>query len=281
MIRHAWPGEWSDPHDSNEILVLPLSTDESKRNTPGWCTYVRGMSEAPEVEVFCGGINAKTATAAALWRQGNLLHYGFDLSPDEMTQSGQAMLVDAIAYISRFPDDRPIMETPSPFAGQEFMTRARIEPLIKRGDDWWDYLASSFDRRTLARTGAKNMSTFSKWYPTVSEYLSPNAEGLLTVDEDAQAMQLNPGRREFFDRAIADMGRSGTDAERALRMLARYAPEGPGPEATAQDWAAWWKANADYLFFGEAGGYRWYLDPLAKARAVPTAKLRGTARASR
>src|SRR5262249_16755096 len=149
-----------------EILVLPLSTDESKRNTPGWCTYVRGMPEAPEVEVFCGGINAKTATAAALWRRGNFLHYGFDLSPPGMTQSGPAMVVDAVAYISPFPDDRPLMETPSPFAGQEFMTRARIEPLIKRGDDWWDYLASSFDRRTLARAGAKNMSTFSKWYPT-------------------------------------------------------------------------------------------------------------------
>ena len=46
------------------------------------------MADAPEIEVFCGGINSKTATAAALWRQGNLLHYGFDLSPDEMNESG-------------------------------------------------------------------------------------------------------------------------------------------------------------------------------------------------
>jgi hypothetical protein len=29
------------------------------------------------------------------------------------------------------------------------------------------------------------------------------------------------------------------------------------------------------------GGYRWYLDPLAKARGVPTARLRGPMRASR
>jgi hypothetical protein len=94
-------------------------------------------------------------------------------------------------------------------------------------------------------------------------------------------MLLNPGHREFFDRAITELSRPGTEAERARRMLQRYAPEGPGRTSTAQAWADWRKANADYLFFGEAGGYRWYLDPLAKARGVPTASLRGPARANR
>jgi hypothetical protein len=239
------------------------------------------MSEAPEIEIFCGGINAKTSTAGALWRQGNLLHFGFDLSPDEMNDSCKAMLVDAIAYISRFTEDRPIMRTPSPFAGHEFITRPRIKNLVDRSGDWWDYLESYFDRGTLAAARVKNMAAFAKWYPTVSDYLFPNAEGLLTVDADAQAMQLHAGHPDFFDRAIADLGRSGREAIRARRILVRYAPEGPGAQATAQEWADWWRANSDYLFFGEAGGYRWYLDPLAKARGVPTARLRGTARASR
>jgi hypothetical protein len=281
MIRRPWPQEWTDPHDSNEILVLPLISTEARRNQPGWCTYIRGMSEAPEIEVFCGGINAKTSTAAALWRQGNLLHYGFDISPDEMNEWGRALLADAITYISRFTEDRPIMQTPSPFAGQEFITRPRIEQVMERGDDWWDYLKSYFEQDALAAAGVKNMAAFAKWYPGVRDYLSPNAEGLLRVDEDAQGMQLNPGHHEFFDRAIAELSRPGKEAERARRMLQRYAPEGLGRTTTAQAWAYWWKANADYLFFGEAGGYRWYLDPLAKARGVPTARLRGPARASR
>jgi hypothetical protein len=281
MIRRPWPGEWTDPHDSNEILVLPLISAESRRNQAGWCTYVRGMSDAPEIEVFCGGINAKTSTAAALWRQGNLLHYGFDLSPDEMSEWGRAMLVDAIEYISRFPDDRPIMQTASPFAGQEIITRPRIVEVLKRGDGWWDYLKSYFDQNALTAAGVKDLASFGKWYPTVSDYLASDAEGLLRVDEDAWAMSINPGRREFFDRAIADLGRPGPESARARRMLERYAPEGPGRDANAQAWSDWWRANADYLFFGEAGGYRWYLDPLAKARGVPTDRLRGPARASR
>ena len=274
MIRRPWPAEWSDPHDSNEILVLPLCTDASKRNQPGWCTYIRGMSKAPEIEVFCGGINAKTSTAAGLWRQGNLLHFGFDLAPDEMNESGQAMLIDAIAYISRFTDDRPIMETPSPFAGQEFMTRPRIKQLITRGDGWWDYLASNFDRGTLAAAGVKDLASFAKWNPTVSEYLCPNTEGLLTVDRDAQAMERTRACASSSAGPSPTWGGPQAKAERARRMLARYAPEGPGALATPKEWGDWLKANADYLFFGEAGGYRWYLDPLAKARGVPTARLR-------
>jgi hypothetical protein len=281
MIRQPWPKEWTDPHDSDEILVLPLIAAGSGRNQPGWCTYTRDMAEAPEIEIFCGGINAKTATAAALWRQGNLLHYGFDLSPDEMNEGGRALLVDAITYISRFMEDRPIMQTPSPFAGQDLITKPRIEQVIARGDGWWDYLRSYFDQDALAAAGVKDLASFAKWYPTVRDYLSPSAEGLLRVDGDAQAMQLNPGRREFFERVIADLGRSREKAERARRMLERYAPEGPGRDATAQAWSDWWRSNADYLFFGEVGGYRWYLDPLARARGVPTARLRGSARASR
>jgi hypothetical protein len=281
MIRRLWPSEWSEPHDSIEILVLPLVASESRRNQPGWCTYTRDMPEAPEIEVFCGGINAKTSTAAALWRQGNLLHYGFDLSPDEMNESGKGVLVNAIAYISRFTEDRPIMQTPSPFAGQDFMTRPHIKQLIARGDGWWDYLQRYFDRDTLTAAGVKNLGAFGKWYPTVADYLCPNAEGLVTVDEDAKAMHLNPGRREFFERAITALSGSGKDSERARTMLVRYAPEGPGARAKAEDWDRWWRANTDYLFFGEVGGYRWYLDPLAKARGVPTARLRGEARASR
>jgi hypothetical protein len=282
MIERPWPNEWQEPHDQNQIAVLPLIAIESKPNQPGWCTYTRDMAEAPEVEVFCGGINTKTSTAAALWRQGNLLHYGFDLSPDEMNEWSKALLVNAITYIAKFAEDRPIMNTPSPFAGNDFITRASIERIIARRDTgWWDYLKSNFAPRTLDAAKVKDLATFAEWYPTVRDYLHPDDKDLMIVDLEAQAAKINPSRRDFFDQAIADLVHSGAEAGRARRILERYAPDGPGRDGTAQDWNAWWKANADYLFFGEVGGYRWYLDPLAKARGVPTDRLRGEARASR
>ena len=198
-----------------------------------------------------------------------------------MNDWGRALLVDAITYISRFTEDRPIMTTPSPFAGQEFASRRHIEDIMRRGDGWWDFLQSYFDQRALNRRGHEDSGGLHEVVSKVRDCLAPNSENLLRVDDDAKAINLYPGRREFFDRAIVDLGRPGREAERARRMLNRYVPEGPGPDAMGQAWADWWKANADYLFFGEAGGYRWYLDPLAKARCVPTGQLRGPARASR
>ena len=198
-----------------------------------------------------------------------------------MNEWGKAMLCSAINYIARFTDDRPIMETPSPFAGREFLTGKRIETLIGRNDrSWWDFLEGSFDRKTLAKAGVRDMATFANGFPR-SGTSGPNEEGILRVDTDLQAAAIDASGPEFFERCIAALQRPGEAGARARRLLARFAPEGPGLQASSDAWNAWWKANSDYLFFGEIGGYHWYLDPLAKQRGVPTARLRGPARASR
>ncbi|HEV3122648.1 MAG TPA: hypothetical protein VGY53_12125 [Isosphaeraceae bacterium] len=282
MVPHAWPEAWGEAPDDRPINLLPLFEGDSAGRTPGWCSYTDRMSDSPEVEVFCGGINSKTPTAGAIWRQGNLLHFGFDLSPTEMNEAGRSILVDAIAYIARFTEDRPIMRTPSPFAGQEFLSRPRIERYMKNRDAlYWELIQSHFVRSTLERAGAKSLDKFREWYPGVREYLHPDDDGRLTVDEVAKEAGVDVSRLEFFDKAIAALAEPADTAQRARDLLARYAPDGPGRDASAATWAAWKESNRDYLFFGEAGGYRWYIDPLAKIRGVSTAKLRGPARASR
>src|SRR5207249_4750872 len=90
---------------------LPLAKDIKAKHFPGWCTYSEAF-DSPEMEVLCGGVNQKTTRAGAIWRQGNLLHFGFDLSPEEMNDRGQAMLVNGIVYIARFTEDRPITDAP-------------------------------------------------------------------------------------------------------------------------------------------------------------------------
>lgn len=282
LIAKPWPSDWTDPHEGKTIQVLPLILPDKHERTPGWCTYTRDMTVAPEVEVFCGGINSKTATAVVLWRQGNLLHYGFDLAPDEMNEWARAMLVNVITYIARFSDDRPIMETPSPFAGREFLTRNRIEVLIGRNDpDWWDHIESYFDKRTLAAAGVHDLASFARWYPTVRRFLTADEGGALSVDPDLRTLDVDPASSEFFVRCLAGFSGTLKQAQRSRRLLARLVPEGPPPGVSTNAWAVWWKSNRDYLFYGEIGGYRWYLDPLAKQRGIPTAKLRGPARASR
>lgn len=282
LITKPWPPAWGSARNSKSIEVLPLIDKEAEGNRPGWCTYAESMSDSPEVEIFCGGVNDKAATAAAIWRQGNLLHFGFEPGPDEMNESGRSLLIDSIVYIARFTDDRPIAWTPSGMGDHRASTRARIERhLTIEDEDHWTMLFQLFVPATLNGANVHSFPAFRAWYREFGAYLHPAPEGRLDVDKESHAMQLPPGRLEFFSKAIAALATQGEESARARRVLARYAPDGPGSMSEPRDWRDWLDANRDYLFFSESGGYRWYVDPLAKARKIPTAKLRGPARASR
>ena len=85
---------------------------------------------------------------------------------------------------------------------------------------------------------------------------------------------------EFFDKSIADLrSEDSVIVGRAQRLLERYVPIGPG-FGDAIAWASWWKENQRFAFASDAGDYRWYIDPLAKKRGVPSSELRGPKRAS-
>lgn len=264
-----------------KIDVLPLARDAKAQHSPGWCTYTYEHDGAPELEVICGGINSKTPKAGAVWRQGHLLHFGFDLAPAEMNDAGRALLVNAVAYISRFTDDRPIVRTPCVFVqnkrlfDRDVLARRLRQP--KPDLSALPYYVAKADFEKHLKD--KSVDDVAAWFWRERDYLHADADGKLTVDAEARAFGVPPAGPEFLDKASAAL--TGTKASEAQRLLVRYVPDGPGETAPAADWAAWVEKNRPYLFFSDTGGFRWYLDPLARRRGVPTAELRGPARASR
>ena len=283
MISIPTPTSFADELKEKEIKVLPLVADiHQKRGMPGWCTHALDFSRLPDVEFFCGGVNSQTPTSVGLWRQGNLLHFGFEQSPSEMNESGQHLLLNAIAYISRFTQDRPIAVTPSVFAGPVARSRATLGRWLRissyRADfgkdvvaaDVWDEISNLPDREAMA-----------KWADDRSRFFHPDGEQRLAIDVDLAAWDIAFDRPEFFEKAIAGLGSDDAAARaRATRLLERYVPEGPrGDSAVA--WDGWWKENKRYAFASDAGDYRWYIDPLAKKRGVPTSEMRGSRRADR
>jgi len=266
------------------IEVVPLIDGIANYRTviksypPGWSTHYFEFADLPDVEVFSGGINSQSPRSAALWRQGNLLHFGFQPSLAELNAAGRALLVNAVVYISRFTEDRPIDETLSVFGPEKYpATRSRALMYLRTNPQ---ALREVFSMGTLLALDWENPANVQAWFDAARPWLHPNAENLLVVDAEAEALGVTYDSPNFFPKVLAALHEEKTKSA-AEAVLARYAPEGPGVEADAAAWDKWWQANAAYLFFSELGGYRWYVDPLAKKRGVPTQDLRGPARADR
>lgn len=250
---------------------------DRKRYDDGWCTYVYKYAESPEVEVICGGVNSKTAKAAAVWRQGNLLHFGFEQSPSELNATGQALLINAISFIAHFTEDRPIARTPSPFAGVAPADRGALARAFVQTNYPLKHLEYILSKPVYEALEPFDDDGRRQWCDEFVPYLHADEEGKLAVDEEAKEFGTPPNWDTFLENAIAELRRSNN--ARVRRLLARYAPDGPGADAAAGAWQSWWQENKPYLFFSDGGGYQWYLDPLAKRRSIPTAELRGPARA--
>jgi hypothetical protein len=209
------------------------------------------------------------------------MHFGFEQSPAEMNESGQRLLLNSIAYISHFTEDRPIAITPSPFAGPAARGRATLERWLRNPEyrdesiksmlspETWITLAKLPDRETMAR-----------WADENARFLHPNSDQVLELDDDLVACGVTFDQPEFFDKVLADLSSEESSvAARAQRLLERYVPIGPtGNDPKA--WRSWWKENQQFAFACDGGDYRWYIDPLARKRGIASSELRGPKRAT-
>lgn len=279
MVTRPTPPAFRPTVTNSTVRMLPLVRDRSRQWKAGWCTYPDGFDRNPDIEVFCGGENEKQAAAAACWRQGHLLHFGFEQTPEEMNEPGQRLLLNCIAYISQFTEDRPIAVTPSVFAGRVALPRAYLDRRLRDKGD-----ASEIDwivgPSVLTQLKGKSPEEIRTWYAENRGYLHPGQDAKLEVDKDARALGAPIDSIEFFDAAIKALQRGGQDRRRAAGLLAEYAPRQAPQKSAVAEWEAWLREHRPYLFFSDQGDYGWYIDPLAKKRGVSSEQLRGPARAS-
>ena len=276
------PTQFTHELKADTIPVLPLVDNIRSFHTVindyqrGWASHYYEFADLPEVEVFCGGINEQTPRSAAFWRQGNLLHFGFEQSPAEMNATGRAMLVNGIAYISRFTEDRPIDVSPSVFGPDKIaISRSRAKRYFA---SFPKEMPSVFTAETLATFDWHNVTNATVWFESASPWLHPNPQKLLEIDAEAKSLGIVFDSPDFFPKTIAAL-RDDKTRPAAEILLARYAPKGTGAIAGPDAWEKWWHENSPYLFYSELGNYHWYVDPLAKKRGIPTQDLRGPMRA--
>ncbi|HEX5221286.1 MAG TPA: hypothetical protein VFZ59_17110 [Verrucomicrobiae bacterium] len=246
-------------------------------NSPGWATHYYEFADMPDVELFSGGINSQTPRSSALWRQGNLLHFGFEQSPKQLNDTGKAMLVNAVAYISRFTEDRPIDITPSVFAKEAIgISRRRAKAYFTNPEYRPSWATNALSASVLAAVNLENRPAATEWYDANGQWLHPATGNLLEVDQEARARGTPFDSPDFLTKTISALREKN---DKAAVLLERYVADGPGKDADVSAWEKWWQENSKYVFYSELGGYKWYIDPLAKRRGIPTKDLRGPARA--
>jgi hypothetical protein len=280
LVRRPTPDAWRKEFKESEVSVLSLVKDPGWQYQSGWISYRSRLLDSPEVEIISGGLSERSSDGAALWRQGHLLHFAFDIAPAEMNETGKALLLNSIAYISRFTEDRPIARTRAGWGEKDDAPRSKrwIEDLFASRIPEEKDLDSYLSPGTKAVVKQMDRLSYPKWYRENAPFLTCDKDGRLMVDADAKEFGLPFDKADFFPKTIAKLADSAS-AAKALELLKRYAPDGPAA-GSAEEWTTWWEKNQPYLFYSEGGGSRWYIDPLAKRRGIPSDKLQGPARAT-
>ena len=267
------PDAWTREIKTQTVRVLPLAANGNTAYRDGWCTYTYEHEQVPELEIICGGVNAKTPKASGIWRQGNLLHFGFEQSPVEMNESGKSLLINSISYIARFADDLPNVRR-SPKA--RILDRNAFDRLIKNESrdlaQYLDWYCVADLRDTLR---GKSRSELANWLGENRGFMSVDPHGKFLIDQEARKFGIPPESPAFIPSAIERFAENGVP-----ELLKRYVPCGPEDGASSKDWESWYSENQPYVFFSDSGGFRWYVDQLAKKRQVPTINFRGIARAA-
>lgn len=273
-IEVGTPTSWQkELNGVNKVSVLRLA-DPKATPMPGWCTS-GGQVVGPETEIVCGGINTKQPTHVAVWRQGNLLHWGFEPDPDHLEEAGRKLFVNGIAYIARFVNDRPIVRVRS------FVDAAGGSPSLL----WLDRLIADGDGAQLAdmfappwneRIKAQGDAAVAFVKERLGAVRDSGGDSDFAFDEHALALGVDLRQRTVLRELVGKL--DGEQAEAARALLESLVHGGPEPGTTKNNWNNWLRRSESALCW-DSWSHVYRLDSLAQWRRVDADGLRGPARA--
>jgi hypothetical protein len=266
---------YADAHDG-EGTWLVHEGEFGKGCDVGMVSDGHGFEDSPDCERICGGINSKGPKAVAIGRQANLLQWGFYGAPDRMTASAKRAFLNAIVWMRQFEGQAPLVHKESrgrTWYAQFLDTLEHLSPdeLGKRKEknSYAGWLLGNFPAELTK--GEPDLAALRKWYQDNEEYIGPGKDRMQTaVDADLAQLRLSNRKPEFLDWLLARFEKSPDD-EVALRLARRYLGDDHGADAATA--VRWIRDNRQFLFFSDAGGYRWCVDANAQraagARGVP------------
>lgn len=255
----------------------PPSPEELEKNPPklddlseeGIVTSDEGFLDSPDTEWIAGGIHMKGQDYFSIGRQGHVLQWGFYGAPDEMTETGKRIFLNAVYYISSFKrapvvalrEQEPRDDLALTLGFLDEAYKDRVDDVLKR-EFGKDIPAEAKQERDARRA----------WFLSIRPYLYHEGDvwtGRFIIDPDAKALGIPNYDVKLLERCVADLER-GSEAERANRLLARYTEDRFSKPA---EWRNWLDENGKRLYLSDTYGYKFRL-------ATPVGQTK-TARAPR
>jgi hypothetical protein len=262
----------------------PPSPEELEKNPPklddlseeGIVTSDEGFLDSPDTEWIAGGIHMKGLDYFSIGRQGHILQWGFYGSPDEMTEAGRSIFLNAVDYISTFKGAPVVALREQEPRDDLALSLGFLDTAYKGRVD--DVLAREFGKDIPAEA-RQPRDARRAWFLSIRPYLYHEGDawtGRFVIDQDARALGVPNYDLKLLDACVSDLER-GVDVERANRLLMRYTEE---HFTTPAEWRSWLDKNRTRLFFSDTYGYKFRVaSPIGAAASASAPRAGDVARA--
>jgi len=250
-------------HDSGRLKVLKRV--EKEQSEMGEALTLDGIVNSIDAEVVAKGTSAKGPERGAIVRHGRYTLWAFAGGVGDMTEAGRALFVNTVFYAAKHKEN-PVLE-------RRFnQTRDGLFSYIELARHKNAGFIRTLGQYLPVEARGKSIDETEQWIEENRPYL--RAEGrVFHIDEFAKKMGIPNHRRSILEQCITNL-REQRDVEQSVAELERYAGE-KDLGASAEAWQKWYDENRDYLFFSDSEGSRFLIDEQAKAKGIPTEKLRG------
>jgi len=265
-VQHEHPilnGPLTIDHEAGRLEVLKRQAKD--QNEMGAALTLDGTVNSIDAELIATGPSAKGPNRGAIVRHGRYVLWAFEGPISNMTNEGRKLFVNTVCYAAA-QSDAPVLER------HMNDTRDKLYGSLEYVQRVPGYL-NTIKRLDLPKDmGNAKSWDVRNWLDRNRPYLRIDGRRGYMVDEFAKELEIPNHRIAFLDKCIQCLER-GDRVEQALAALKRYTGHSDwGVSAPA--WRQWLSENAEYLYFSDSDGFRFLIDAEAKAKGIPTARLR-------
>lgn len=271
-------GRWKDP-SKMPVIKTHNTKPPTKDISWGYAIYDDGgLADSPDVELICGGVTGKGPSYYSILRHGNYMLWGFSSTPSDFTQQGKELFLNCMHYMASLKEEYPLVK-------MLMHSRKAIINTIEHtrvNKAFFSHLPWYIPEETMKKWG-KNLDELEKWYKENEAYLV-GKEGKYDKDKKRLDRTFNPDedakKLGTPNNSVASLGKwielLGSDNEetqkRALALIKRYVSCATFTEKA--EWKKWYDENKDYIFFSDVGGFKFFVDELARKAKKSTKDYR-------